>query len=61
VADGRVAHFAKYRETTVTSCSTFAEGKVKMALNHAMSLSFDFDDAEGHLIEVYWPTGIPST
>ena len=31
---------------------------VKMALNHGMSLSFYFDDPEGHLIEVYWPTGV---
>jgi catechol-2,3-dioxygenase len=31
-------------------------GLVKMALNHGVSLSFYFDD-EGHLIEVYWPTG----
>jgi catechol 2,3-dioxygenase-like lactoylglutathione lyase family enzyme len=27
---------------------------VKMALNHGVSLSFYFDDPEGHLIEVYW-------
>jgi catechol-2,3-dioxygenase len=31
---------------------------VKMALNHGVSLSFYFDDPEGHLIEVYWSTGI---
>jgi catechol-2,3-dioxygenase len=31
---------------------------VKMALNHGVSLSFYFDDPEGHLIEVYWPTGV---
>jgi catechol-2,3-dioxygenase len=31
---------------------------VKMALNHGVSLSFYFDDPEGHLIEVYWCTGI---
>ena len=30
---------------------------VKTALNHGVSLSFYFDDPEGHLIEVYWPTG----
>jgi catechol-2,3-dioxygenase len=29
---------------------------VKVALNHGVSLSFYFDDPEGHLIEVYWPT-----
>ena len=32
--------------------------RVKMALNHGVSLSFYFDDPEGHLIEVYWPTGV---
>jgi catechol-2,3-dioxygenase len=31
---------------------------IKMALNHGVSLSFYFDDPEGHLIEVYWPTGV---
>src|SRR5262245_56413580 len=30
---------------------------VKIALNHGVSLSFYFADPEGHLIEVYWPTG----
>ena len=31
---------------------------VKMALNHGVSISFYFDDPEGHLIEVYWSTGV---
>ena len=31
---------------------------VKMALNHGGSLAFYFDDPEGHLVEVYWPTGV---
>src|SRR6516162_11036318 len=31
---------------------------VKMALYHGVSLSFYFDDPEGHLVEVYWPTGV---
>jgi catechol-2,3-dioxygenase len=31
---------------------------VKMAFNHGASLAFYFDDPEGHLIEVYWPTGV---
>jgi catechol-2,3-dioxygenase len=31
---------------------------VKMVLSHGVSLSFYFHDPEGHLIEVYWPTGI---
>ena len=31
---------------------------VKMAFNHGASLAFYFEDPEGHLIEVYWPTGV---
>ena len=31
---------------------------VRMALNHGVSLSFYFDDPEGHLLEVYWPTAV---
>ncbi len=31
---------------------------VKLALNHGASLAFYFDDPEGHLVEVYWPTGV---
>jgi catechol-2,3-dioxygenase len=31
---------------------------VKLALNHGVSLSFYFEDPEGHVIEVYWPTGV---
>jgi catechol-2,3-dioxygenase len=28
-------------------------------INFGVSLSFYFEDPEGHLIEVYWPTGVP--
>ena len=31
---------------------------VKMALTHGVSLSFYFVDPEGHMVEVYWPTGV---
>ena len=31
---------------------------VRVALNHGVSLAFYFDDPEGHMIEVYWPTGL---
>ena len=31
---------------------------IKIALNHGVSLSFYFGDPEGHMIEIYWPTGI---
>ena len=30
----------------------------RMALDHGVSLSFYFEDPEGHVIELYWPTGI---
>jgi catechol-2,3-dioxygenase len=33
---------------------------VKMAFNHGASIAFYFEDPEGHLIEVYWPTGVAS-
>jgi catechol-2,3-dioxygenase len=29
-----------------------------MAFNHGVSVAFYFEDPEGHLIEVYWPTGV---
>jgi catechol-2,3-dioxygenase len=29
---------------------------VKTALNHGVSLAFYFDDPDGNMIEVYWPT-----
>ena len=31
---------------------------IKMAMNHGCSLAFYFDDPEGNMIEVYWPTGL---
>jgi catechol-2,3-dioxygenase len=31
---------------------------LKLALNHGVSLSFYFEDPEGHVIEVYWSTGV---
>src|SRR5262245_44820272 len=31
---------------------------VKIGLNHGVSLSFYVGDPEGHLIAVYWPTGV---
>jgi catechol-2,3-dioxygenase len=30
---------------------------IKFAFNHGVSFAFYFDDPDGHLIEVYWPTG----
>lgn len=43
---------AFYRRTTGKGAP------VKMALNHGASLAFYFADPEGHLVEVYWPTGV---
>ena len=31
---------------------------VKMAFNHGVSIAFYFEDPEGRLIEVYWPTEV---
>jgi catechol-2,3-dioxygenase len=30
---------------------------IKFAFNHGVSFAFYFDDPDGHLVEVYWPTG----
>jgi catechol-2,3-dioxygenase len=30
---------------------------IKFLLNHGVSFSFYFDDPDGNMIEVYWPTG----
>ena len=29
---------------------------IKAAVNHGVSLAFYFDDPEGNMIEIYWPT-----
>lgn len=30
---------------------------IKFAFNHGVSFAFYFDDPDGHMVEVYWPTG----
>jgi catechol-2,3-dioxygenase len=30
---------------------------IKLAFNHGVSFAFYFEDPDGHMIEVYWPTG----
>jgi catechol-2,3-dioxygenase len=34
---------------------------IKFAFNHGVSFAFYFDDPDGHMIEVYWPTGAPQS
>ena len=31
---------------------------IKMALNHGVSFAFYLENPDGHMIEVYWPTGV---
>jgi len=61
--DGRLAHVAlkvgsladlreAYREITGRGIP------ITFALNHGFSLSFYVPDPAGHLLEVYWPTGV---
>ena len=30
---------------------------IKFVFNHGVSFAFYFDDPDGNMIEVYWPTG----
>jgi catechol 2,3-dioxygenase-like lactoylglutathione lyase family enzyme len=34
---------------------------IKFAFNHGASIAFYFEDPDGHIIEVYWPTGPPQS
>jgi len=34
---------------------------IQFAFNHGVSFAFYFNDPDGHLIEVYWPTGVLHT
>jgi catechol-2,3-dioxygenase len=34
---------------------------IKLAFNHGVSFAFYFDDPDGHMIEIYWPTGAPQS
>ena len=43
---------AAWRDVAARGC------RVKVALNHGVSLAFYFDDPEGNMIEIYWATGL---
>lgn len=30
---------------------------IKFAFNHGVSFAFYFEDPDGHMVEIYWPTG----
>ena len=34
---------------------------IKFTFNHGVSFAFYFDDPDGHMVEVYWPTGAPQS
>jgi len=33
---------------------------IKLSFSHGVSFAFYFNDPDGHMIEVYWPTGVES-
>jgi catechol-2,3-dioxygenase len=51
-----VASLAELRSFHQRVCSR--QITVKMVFNHGSSLAFYFDDPDGNMIEVYWPTGL---
>ena len=52
----KVASLAELRSFYQRICAR--KLPVKMAANHGASLAFHFDDPDGNMIEVYWPTGV---
>jgi catechol-2,3-dioxygenase len=52
----KVASLADLRSLYQRICDR--ELPVKMVANHKVSFAFYFDDPEGNMIEVYWPTGM---
>ena len=60
-ANPDLRHAAFKVATLADLCSRYREIverglPVKMAFNHGVSLAFYFDDPEGNMIEIYWPT-----
>jgi catechol-2,3-dioxygenase len=62
VADPMFAHVA-FKVSSLAEFRTFHARVVektipiKFVVNHRVSFAFYFDDPDGNLIEVYWPTG----
>lgn len=52
----RVASLADLRSLYQRICDR--KLPVKMVANHRVSFAFYFDDPDGNMIEVYWPTGM---
>jgi len=52
----KVASLAELRSFYQRVCGR--QIKVKLVFNHVSSLAFYFDDPDGNMIEVYWPTGL---
>jgi catechol-2,3-dioxygenase len=51
----KVSSLAEFRSTH--ACVVEKNIPIKFAFNHRVSLAFYFDDPDGNMIEVYWPTG----
>ena len=61
--DGQLAHTALKVASLADLKEAYADVTergipVALTLNHGFSLSFYFRDPAGHLLEVYWPTGV---
>jgi catechol-2,3-dioxygenase len=63
-ADARYRHLA-FKVATLADLRAFyhqvgARGlPIKLTMRHGRSLAFYFDDPEGNMIEIYWPTDLP--
>ncbi len=61
-ADPQYAHVAfkvaTLAELRAVYARVIAKGiPIKLAFNHGVSFAFYFDDPDGNMIEIYWPTG----
>ena len=51
----KVSSLAEFRSTH--ACVVEKNIPIKFVFNHRVSFAFYFDDPDGNMIEVYWPTG----